>query len=245
MPLHDCQEGPLKVNGKTSLGKTASLPDTAGTGIPAKTVVSKDHGHLLHIPKEQQSLDPVKLLHSEYCGLAEDDDKRAAIGRLHPRRGTDVGIHDPGPRYPIDDEKWLWRVFKMNAFSTGEGVSVFADASKFNHSCRPNATAGWSGKTPAVWEVRTLRHIGPGEELCVSYLSQRLMREPCAIRRKALRVSHNFECHCAACSLPNEELDASDKRRGSLSSLPTLGPTAYAKLDEKTLLEKEVSGRGP
>jgi hypothetical protein len=64
---------------------------------------------------------------------------------------------------------------------------------KLNHSCYPNAASS-NGRVYAV------DHIGPGDEVMVSYLlPEQGLYLPTAQRQQMLRSSRHFDCQCARC----------------------------------------------
>ncbi|KAF2093534.1 SET domain-containing protein, partial [Rhizodiscina lignyota] len=75
------------------------------------------------------------------------------------------------------------------------GYGVWADASLFNHSCRPNV-----GKAPGrTWTFWTTRDVAEGEELCISYLGGEEGTLGVQERRKRLWDTWGFECRCGKC----------------------------------------------
>ncbi|KAJ3053589.1 SET and MYND domain-containing protein 4 [Rhizophlyctis rosea] len=77
------------------------------------------------------------------------------------------------------------------------GVGVFGRGSLVNHSCDPNSIVSFEDGAGMV--LRSLRSLGKGEEVTISYgpLKSRMGRED---RRRKLREGWFFECLCEACS---------------------------------------------
>lgn len=87
-------------------------------------------------------------------------------------------------------------------------------ASRLNHSCRPNAEYLWV-ETLQVEEVRAIRDIEQGEEVCVNYIGDDV-RHPTPVRRARLRQVFRFDCMCVVCL----QVDvSSDARRARLVQL--------------------------
>ncbi|KAJ7705303.1 hypothetical protein B0H17DRAFT_920112 [Mycena rosella] len=100
-------------------------------------------------------------------------------------------------------------IYRTNALPDG----LCHDASRFNHSCLPNARYSWHAKT-GQQRIFALTDIAAGEEICVTYLGGRNVygstREE---RRRRFLTNFSFACLCAACSLAPAALEASDARR--------------------------------
>lgn len=94
-------------------------------------------------------------------------------------------------------------------------AGIFLEGCRFNSSCVPNVGNYWN-EGRGIIEFWALKDIEEGEELCTFYL---VGFETRAARRRKLRQSWGFECHCATCSLSGDALKASDERRTMLSIL--------------------------
>ncbi|GMF19105.1 unnamed protein product [Phytophthora fragariaefolia] len=79
-------------------------------------------------------------------------------------------------------------------------VGLFPICGLINHSCQPNCT--WSNAGDGIMEVRALREIQEGEEITLSYIDIDKER---AERRKELRETKHFDCHCERCATPLSE----------------------------------------
>ncbi|KAK3293646.1 uncharacterized protein B0H64DRAFT_477154 [Chaetomium fimeti] len=102
----------------------------------------------------------------------------------------------------------------------GKAVRTIIDANpsctiqRMNHACKPSAITRFNATT--LSNTATAFHdILPNEELTISYAEFGL---PSAARRQTLR-KWGFTCTCALCSLPADELAASDERRTRVSRL--------------------------
>ncbi|KAF7315428.1 SET domain-containing protein [Mycena indigotica] len=98
----------------------------------------------------------------------------------------------------------------FGADSTGHNA-VFLQASRFNHSCAPNATARFDPESFTL-TVHALRPIKKGEELFISYID---LTSPSMATRDTRRAEllhlYHFSCCCAICSL--SDVSESDTRR--------------------------------
>lgn len=110
-------------------------------------------------------------------------------------------------------------------------VGVFLQASRFNHSCRPNVSRYWDSDTQEM-VFRAIRDVQAGDELCLSYIDVDVLATR-AQRVAGIEPAFRFTCVCEACTLKGEEAQVSDRRRTSLKRLyeeigkcgkePTLG----------------------
>ncbi|KAG9000226.1 hypothetical protein FRB93_012766 [Tulasnella sp. JGI-2019a] len=75
---------------------------------------------------------------------------------------------------------------------------VFPLASRsFNHACLPNACPSYRTENALVYmDVRALRDMKPGTEICLSYIDPALPHET---RQKVLQHSYGFTCECERC----------------------------------------------
>lgn len=108
-------------------------------------------------------------------------------------------------------------IVKTNGLPIDGDVGIFPHASRFNHSCRPNAHNSWH-EDVSKEVIHVIRDVAAGEELCITYLGENLYA-PRAARQAQLLERFNFRCGCAACSLEDAEVEASDQRRLRLRRL--------------------------
>ena len=88
----------------------------------------------------------------------------------------------------------------------GYPTMLYRCASRFNHSCFPNAGGHLPGGEDfervkdyvAIFSIYALDEVRPGEEVCISYLSTRDQLQPLAHRRQLLQT-WNFHCRCPRC----------------------------------------------
>ncbi|KAJ7736858.1 hypothetical protein B0H16DRAFT_1379863 [Mycena metata] len=86
--------------------------------------------------------------------------------------------------------------------------------SRANHSCVPNAHLSMLEKFEG--KLIAMRLIAEGEEITVSNADVLCVSR--AERRQCLQERYNFECHCAACGLPETEVAKSDTRRAAVGA---------------------------
>uniref|UniRef100_Q4H2S8 [histone H3]-lysine(4) N-trimethyltransferase n=1 Tax=Ciona intestinalis TaxID=7719 RepID=Q4H2S8_CIOIN len=110
---------------------------------------------------------------------------------------------------PDSDEEMahLFAIIDCNAIGLNDhrgvqtiGVGIYPGISMLNHDCSPNCVAMNNG--PRL-EVRALRVIQPGEELCISYIDSLETTEK---RREKLKLQYYFDCECDTCT-KGEELE--------------------------------------
>ena len=73
------------------------------------------------------------------------------------------------------------------------GVGLFPQLSMMNHSCAPNAILYFNQSQA---QVKALRKIEKGEEICISYVDLTLGKKD---RRALLRHQYFFDCSCPCC----------------------------------------------
>lgn len=74
------------------------------------------------------------------------------------------------------------------------GCGLYLEAATANHSCNPNASQSFDGRTLSL---RCTRPIAVGEEVTIGITE---MHRPGEARRQALRTSYFFECRCERCN---------------------------------------------
>lgn len=93
------------------------------------------------------------------------------------------------------------------------GTAVYLHGSAFNHSCRPTAEFYNVGTS---LRVRSVRPIGSGEEVTVSYVP---LTHSLADRRRSLANQYKFTCACERCQEEEQEVhQQEEKRRGGLAT---------------------------
>ena len=129
-----------------------------------------------------------KVLQNEYLKLAN------AHKYEHENMLFDYNIYNiwRTNSYTLDDDK---------VYQNG----LFLVSSYINHSCNPNATPFYNGKTRQRLTI-ALFDIKKGTEITCNYIGMQIF-SPMKVRHKLLMNSHNFKCICKECikSLKNNE----------------------------------------
>ncbi|KAJ7103736.1 hypothetical protein C8R44DRAFT_808008 [Mycena epipterygia] len=108
-------------------------------------------------------------------------------------------------------------IYRTNALP--EGLCV--NASRFNHSCLPNARYSWHAES-GQHRIFALADIALGDEIQVTYLGGRNVYGSTREQRQRRFLNNfgsSFVCLCAACSLAGADLKASDDRRREIAVL--------------------------
>lgn len=111
------------------------------------------------------------------------------------------------PKGLLIDEEALYQVLlrvKSNAlgfpFNSAEtmGWAVQLDVCMLNHSCVPNCAIAQNSETGDM-EIRSLRPIGEGDELFVSYIHVPDLQSDVGARTRQLLEKYRFLCGCPLC----------------------------------------------
>ncbi|KAJ1632852.1 hypothetical protein T492DRAFT_985107 [Pavlovales sp. CCMP2436] len=164
---------------------------------------------------------------------------RAEVDYLRRQPQADDGAPARG-----DDEvlRLLLQV-RMNAFDSG----IFCMLSMINHNCAPNAIKfGTAHDRLGRSRVSALREIEAGEEICIHYLSERLLSR--AARSAALLEQHYFAISESPFRPPLElkyaATDANSPSCGRISSLVDLLEAALDEVDSSLAAAREANGEG-
>ncbi|KAF8257880.1 hypothetical protein EI94DRAFT_1756476, partial [Lactarius quietus] len=108
-------------------------------------------------------------------------------------------------------------IYQTNAHNiseeTSEDAGVFPKASRFNHSCSPNAKFTFNPNTGEL-RIYALGPVPRGEEIFTAYINgPHLYGKPRRLRQAVLREVYHFTCACSVCSLSKAESKKSDARR--------------------------------
>ena len=108
-------------------------------------------------------------------------------------------------------------IFNTNAFGVSDSAGICLRASRFNHSCSPNARFTFNSNTGDI-RIYALGTIPRGDEIFIAYtpedlLGRRLYGSPRQLRQATLRNQYHFTCECSVCSLSEAESKVSDARR--------------------------------
>jgi hypothetical protein len=87
---------------------------------------------------------------------------------------------------------------------------------QFNHPIIQSNHPIIQSSDPIIQSSNPIIQSNPGEELCITYISEDEFNAPRTQRRHHLEQGWAFDCSCATCSLEGAELAASDSRRLAL-----------------------------
>ncbi|RWA09261.1 hypothetical protein EKO27_g5831 [Xylaria grammica] len=141
---------------------------------------------------------PDELLH---CDVAS---KLKALSKEEQRQFLSLHNNFPGKHS-------FAGIVKTNGLPCGPGAStggVYPEISLINHSCIPNCHNAWNEETQRE-TIHAIKDIVAGEEITISYGRG----GPASERQAFLQRNFGFNCQCELCTLPREELQASDARR--------------------------------
>lgn len=85
------------------------------------------------------------------------------------------------------------------------GCGLYLEAATANHSCDPNASQSFDGKTLSL---RCTRAIQRGEEITIGITQ---ISRPGPLRRESLRTNYFFECQCER--WVHSELDGTGRKQ--------------------------------
>ncbi|KAI1455479.1 SET domain-containing protein [Annulohypoxylon moriforme] len=108
-------------------------------------------------------------------------------------------------------------IARTNCLPCGSGSTVgavYPTICLINHSCLPNACNNWN-EDDEIETIHAVRPISAGEEITIDYSNA----GPSDVRQAKLRDSFGIDCDCTVCSLPKQELEASDCRRLEIQRL--------------------------
>ncbi|KAH7348799.1 hypothetical protein BKA65DRAFT_501459 [Rhexocercosporidium sp. MPI-PUGE-AT-0058] len=112
--------------------------------------------------------------------------------------------------FPENADEKLIGIIRSNAYPLGPDTDVgglFPDIARINHSCLPNSVQYWN-QLLEKQTIYAVRPIAKGEEITTSYQPGGTSSH----RKEVLKEFFKFDCTCELCSLPFDELKASDER---------------------------------
>ena len=118
-------------------------------------------------------------------------------------------------------------IFRTNSFQVSDSGrsagGICLKASRFNHSCTPNARFTFNSNTGDI-RIYALGTIPRGEEIFIEYIGRDLLGKtlygsPRQSRQDTLRTRYHFTCECSTCSLSESESKKSDARRQRLHAI--------------------------
>ncbi|KAL2064696.1 hypothetical protein VTL71DRAFT_3834 [Oculimacula yallundae] len=164
-----------------------------------------------------QDITPGTLLLSEAPILTTDvvqslptaeQDLENALGKLSI--SAQENFRTLHTNFPENLNEKLVGIIRSNAYPLGPDTDIgglFPDIARINHSCFPNTVQYWNEllKKQTIYAVRP---IARGEEITTCYQPGGTSSE----RTEVLKQYFKFDCKCELCSLPADELKASDER---------------------------------
>ena len=138
---------------------------------------------------------PISELATEFLQKLQKDTPETLAEIRSLSKGSDGFDGDGHPYDRMSQQIGDLAVVVNNSFQCvrdPEYDAFYVKASRFNHSCCPNAFADTSKERIVV---RALRDIKPGEEACISYWA---VREPLQVRQQR-HSSKGFTCRCPRC----------------------------------------------
>ncbi|KAF8259761.1 hypothetical protein EI94DRAFT_969320 [Lactarius quietus] len=147
----------------------------------------------------------------------------AAVRKLSPVHLDEfLSLHNSHSECQCFPNLPLLGIYSTNVFGLGSNSSdagVCPKASKFNHSCSPNAKFSFNSDTGEA-RIYALGTIPRGEEIFIAYIgSTDLYGTPRRLRQANLRNCYHFTCACPICSLSEAESKKSDARRVKVNQL--------------------------
>jgi len=168
------------------------------------------------------------LLKDLFCMSAPSRYLKSEFGETGARLAEKLQIPPEGSL----EEAWLvLRTFNCNAQTlfhpqTGdiESLAVYPLHARINHSCSPNVVnqIGSNG----CLEVCALQPLGPGDELCHSYVDEQELSQPGIQRRAKLQRAWGFECRCSRCEMEDLVVRSNTAAADGVAPLPVKGGDA-------------------
>lgn len=101
----------------------------------------------------------------------------------------------------------------VGSFLNNEGSGLYVMQSKINHSCAPNAEITFPHGNHNL-EIKALRNINSGEEICISYLDECQLERSRHSRQKYLQENYIFLCECEKCTNQIDDPDLTSEDEG-------------------------------
>ncbi|KAF2743525.1 SET domain-containing protein [Sporormia fimetaria CBS 119925] len=137
---------------------------------------------------------------------------------------TILGLAKSRGGFPLDD------IVQTNAMGMRLGevdgvghLGVVPEASRINHSCRPNTYYRFDDYTLTL-NLFAVRDIEAGEELTYSY---GFYDRPHELRTQILQENWGFKCTCALCSSSPSQIAESDKRLADIADMKEGLPVGF------------------
>jgi len=180
--------------------------------MPGELIV-RESSPLLHVPKEFRSQssggDFLEVELAAYIVFANNltrDQQEIILSLFGPTKGKSAdnvrrfvsksGAYSHLTSSELETMVKVLQVVTFNGFELESGEhAVYAEISRFSHSCQPNCSYSFRGKEI---HCHARKHIKEGEELNLSYIAVRDM-EPTHERRYKYIETKEFTCHCPRC----------------------------------------------
>ena len=122
-------------------------------------------------------------------------------------------------KLPTDLKRFEANSFQMGKTSTGQDRDgIFVRASRFNHSCIPNAYFAWNENSEHL-TVHAIIDISSGDEILIDYCPRESFKKKDSRQRE--RRHYDFKCACPACRPKTNFRIKSDGRREKMRRLET------------------------
>ncbi|CAH4033988.1 unnamed protein product [Pieris brassicae] len=99
-------------------------------------------------------------------------------------------------------------------FLNNEGSGLYQLQSASNHSCTPNAESTFPYGNHRI-QLKALKTIVPGEEICISYLDECSLQRSRHSRQKELAENYLFLCGCEKCLSESNQPDVTSEEEMS------------------------------
>lgn len=107
----------------------------------------------------------------------------------------------------VAKEPSLLSIFQNNCMEMGRGAGIFPNASRFNHSCSPNANFNWNANIHRE-TIHIIHDVKAGEQITLSYCD---MTHEKTLRSWELK-HYGFDCDCSLCIRDEDDHDGSVRR---------------------------------
>ncbi|XP_028040938.1 SET and MYND domain-containing protein 5 [Bombyx mandarina] len=99
---------------------------------------------------------------------------------------------------------------ESGTFLNTEGSGLYQLQSACNHSCAPNAESSFPYGNHRI-QLKAVKPIMPGEEICISYLDECALRRSRHSRQKELAQNYLFVCWCDRCTTEASQPDCTSE----------------------------------
>jgi len=121
-------------------------------------------------------------------------------------------------------------VFLSNAceVAAANATALYPTVPRMNHSCTANAVWSYQARSPFIKEVRAVRDVASGEELCTNYIDSFEATFSSTKDRQDLLQRWKFVCQCEVCGLPEDKKKENDLTRQKIGLQHQLIPKYMA-----------------